>query len=234
MISDASPLDADPTAPSPRFTRRSLLAGLGCGAAALTIARTGGSVGAVAGQLNDAGAALAPARRIPPTTTTTTSPPVSTIPAGDGEIPFPILVGADDSCYVGRNFGAPRGCCRSHEGLDLMADQGLAVVAVADGTLTKKYEDSGLNYGAGNGWTLTDETNDVVYKFFHLDSHADGLEEGDEVTVGQVLGYIGETGTSGANSTLDNFHLHFEYRPGNIPMDPFDLLVRAPHVRFTS
>ena len=175
---------------SPRFTRRSLLAGLGVGVAAVAVAKTGGSVGAVAGELNEPGRALAPAERVPPTTTTTTTTtvpdPTSSVPPIDGQIPFPIVVGEDDTCYVGDNFGACRsGCSRSHEGVDMMADQGLEVIAVADGILTKKYEDSGSCGGAGNGWTLTDEENDIVYKFFHLDSHAEDLEVGDTVTVGQ-------------------------------------------------
>ncbi len=116
-----------------------------------------------------------------------------------------------------------------------MADQGLEVIAVADGTLTKIYVDTGSCGGAGNGWTLTDEANDVIYKFFHLDSHAEGLEVGDTVTVGQVIGYIGETGTSGVCSDeYNNYHLHFEYRPGDTARDSFGLLERPDYVRFAS
>lgn len=223
---------------APGLTRRSLLAGFGVAAAVGVLAKTGGSVGAVAGQLDEPGQALAPAQRVPSTTTTTTTEPQSTssVPPVDGQIPFPIVVGEDDTCYVGDNFGACRsGCSRSHEGVDMMADQGLDVIAVANGTLTKRYEDSGSCGGAGNGWTLTDEENDVVYKFFHLDSHAEGLEEGDTVTVGQVIGYIGETGTSGVCSEqYSNYHLHFEYRPGDVARDSFGLLERPEHVSFAS
>lgn len=221
---------------APRISRRALIAGLGFGAASIAVVKTSGSVGAVAGQVEGAGQALAQAQRVTTTTTTTTVAPTTTgTPPQAGEIPFPIVVGADDDCFVGDNFGACRaGCSRSHEGVDIMADQGLEVIAVADGVLTKRYEDSGACGGAGNGWTLTDEANDVVYKFFHLDSHAEGLEVGDEVTVGQVIGYIGETGTSGVCNSFDNFHLHFEYRPGDVARDSFDLLERPEHVRFAS
>ena len=232
MTIDATPLDpTESSVRAPRFSRRSMLAGLGVGAAALTVLKTGESVGAIAGQLNEPGQALASAERVTTTTTTTTS-----VPPSDGEIPFPIIVGEDDSCYVGDNFGACRSnCTRSHEGVDIMADQGLEVIAVADGTLTNRYDDSGSCGGAGNGWTLTDEANDVVYKFFHLDSHAEGLEVGDTVTVGQVIGYVGETGTSGVCSDqFNNYHLHFEYRPGNVARDSFDLLERPETVRFAT
>ncbi len=237
MTTDSStPDQATPGPPPARFARRSLFVGFGLSAAAFAVARAGDSVAAVAGQLNEPGEALAPARRVsPPTSSTTSTVPTPTTPPATREIRFPLVVADGDDCYVGRNFGACRsGCTRSHEGLDIMADQGLEVIAVVDGELTKKYVDTGSTSGAGNGWTLTDEVGGVTYKFFHLDSHAEGLQEGDMVTAGQVLGYVGETGTSGANSSLDNFHLHFEYRPNNVPTDPFDLLDRPSFVRFSS
>lgn len=247
-------MTTDSTTPDPvgpdqgaaRFGRRSLLVGLGLGAAAFTVVKAGGSVGAVAGQLNEPGEALAPAHRVSPPTSSTTSTvpnssvptvtvPNSSVPAVERAIRFPIIVGEDDTCYVGRNFGACRdNCTRSHEGLDIMADRGLEVIAVVDGELTNQYVDTGQTWGAGNGWTLTDAANGIIYKYFHLDAHAEGLQMGDTVTAGQVLGYVGETGTSGANSSLDNFHLHFEYRPNDIPTDPFDLLDRPSYVRFSS
>jgi murein DD-endopeptidase MepM/ murein hydrolase activator NlpD len=243
MTIDATPFDPTSSTPrAPRLSRRSMLAGLGVGGALLTVLRTGESAGAIAGQLNGPGQALASAQRIPPTTTTTTTT-TTTVPDGevdqpsDGQIRFPIIVGEDDTCYVGDNFGACRsGCSRSHEGVDIMADQGLEVIAVVDGTLTKKYvNEEGSCGGAGNGWTLTDGDNDVVYKFFHLDAHAEGLEVGDTVTAGQVIGYIGETGTSGVCSEqFNNYHLHFEYRPGDVARDSFDLLARPEHVNFSS
>lgn len=237
MTIDAAPLDpTDPSFRASKISRRSLIAGLGFGAAAIAVAKTGHAAGAVAGQLDGPGEALAPAQRVTTTTTTTTVPTSTTsvVPI-EGEIPFPIIVGEDDSCYVLKNFGDCRSnCSRRHEGVDIMADRGLEVVAVADGTLTKIYEDSGLQYGAGNGWTLTDEVNGIVYKYFHLDSHAEGLEVDDTVTAGQVIGYIGETGTTGANSEQENFHLHFEYRPNDVASDSFDLLARPEFVVFGS
>ena len=91
--------------------------------------------------------------------------------------------------------------------------------------------DRGLTYGAGHGWTLYDETTDVTYKYFHMGSHAEGLAEGDIVQQGSVIGTVGNTGTSGANSD-SNYHLHFEYRPGNVAQDPRPLLVRHPNCTF--
>ena len=113
-----------------------------------------------------------------------------------------------------------------------MGSHGADLFAVASGRLTKKYEATpGRTSGAGNGWTLYDEANDVYYKYFHMETHAPGLAEGDWVEFGQVIGTVGNTGTSGANSDT-NFHLHFEYRPHNVAQDPRPLLVRPDNWTF--
>lgn len=182
--------------------------------------------------LSEPGTALAPAVRVPPPTTTTpTAPPTTLVEVPDGSVRFPIVVGENDYCWVANNFGDCRGngCSRLHEGVDIMADQGLAVIAPVSGRLQKRYEDWGLLYGAGHGWTLVDDKADVHYRFFHLDRHEDGLEVDDEVEEGQIIGYVGNTGTSGADSDT-NYHLHFEYRPGNSAVDSYPILHRSEHV----
>ncbi len=182
-------------------------------------------------EFNVSGEALEPAVRVPPPSTTTTT---TTTPApSDGQIMFPIVVGPDDYCWVSNSFGDCRGlgCSRSHEGVDIMADRGLPVRAPVAGRLTKLYVDSGSSSGAGNGWTLLSDDGEITYKFFHLERHEDGLELDDEVEAGQIIGYVGNTGTSGVSSGT-NHHLHFEYRPNNVAADSFDLLVRDPNASF--
>jgi murein DD-endopeptidase MepM/ murein hydrolase activator NlpD len=152
-----------------------------------------------------------------------------------GEILFPIIVGPEDYCYVSNSFGDCRGsdCSRSHEGVDIMADQGLPIRATVSGRLTYRYVDSGQTTGAGNGWTLFDDSTNTWWKFFHMGSHAEGLEVGDQVVQGDVIGYVGNTGTSGA-PTGTNHHLHLEYRPNDVATNPFDRLQRPPYVTFES
>ncbi len=89
---------------------------------------------------------------------------------------------------------------------------------MAAGILTKRYTNTGT---AGWGWTLHDESTDTTYKYFHLAEDAVGLVEGSSVSVGQELGFVGNSGTAGVN----NFHLHFEVRPNNVAVDPLPLLV---------
>jgi murein DD-endopeptidase MepM/ murein hydrolase activator NlpD len=154
-------------------------------------------------------------------------------PPAPGEILFPIMVGPDDYCYASDSFGDCRGsgCSRSHEGVDIMADEGLPIRATVDGRLTKRYVDSGKTSGAGHGWTLYDESTDTTFKYFHMGSHEEGLEVGDEVQQGQTIGYVGNTGTSGV-PTGTNHHLHLEYRPNNVAANSFPLLQRDPDVIF--
>jgi murein DD-endopeptidase MepM/ murein hydrolase activator NlpD len=225
------------------ISRRRVLGALGaaCGLGVFALVRDSVAAQTRASEFNNPGEALEPAVRIPPPTTTIptvdttdTTDTTSTVPEiPDGQIMFPIVVGVDDFCFVSDSFGECRGsgCSRSHEGVDIMADLGLPVRAPVAGRLTKRYVDSGAQTGAGNGWTLQDDDGDVIYRFFHLDRHEDGLDVDDDVEAGQIIGYVGNTGTSGITSGT-NHHLHFEYRPNNVATDSFDLLVREPTVSF--
>lgn len=140
-------------------------------------------------------------------------------PPPPGKIIFP--VDAAVGCAVfWDSFGQQRGGgTRKHEGTDIMGSGGRAVYAVADGVLTKRYVDSGLTSGAGNGWTLDAESGDIRYKYFHMTDDTAGRVEGEHVVVGDVIGYVGDTGTIDGN-----FHLHFEYRPGDVAVNPVSSL----------
>jgi murein DD-endopeptidase MepM/ murein hydrolase activator NlpD len=230
-VSDRSPHDivAVESRSGQMSRRRLLAAGLGAAAGLFAVERAvaalpNGRIVTAAGSLQANN--LAPAERIPPSTTTTALPPVP-----DGQIMFP--VDAQESCWVSDNFGDCRGsgCSRSHEGLDISGSRGADIYAVVTGRLRNQYVDHGLTYGAGNGWTLEDEENNITYKYFHMATLAEGLTVGDIVTQGDVIGTVGNTGTSGANSD-SNYHLHFEYRPNNVAQDPLPLLARPDNCTF--
>jgi murein DD-endopeptidase MepM/ murein hydrolase activator NlpD len=122
------------------------------------------------------------------------------------------------------NFGDTRGrCCGYyHQGVDIMADVNTPQLAAADGVLTKRYS------GSFFGWTLTGDDG-VAYKYFHNTPDDAGWSEGDRVEQGDVIGFVGDSGTSAGN-----YHLHFEYRPDDVPADPFHKLQQVPGATFQS
>jgi len=57
----------------------------------------------------------------------------------------------------------------------------------------------------------------VVTRYAHLDAIAPGIEVGTPVEQGQVIGYVGNTGTPEEVTAPDTeFHLHFEIRVGDV------------------
>jgi hypothetical protein len=143
-------------------------------------------------------------------------------PLMSGGLLFPIA--PTPMCEFLNNYREPSR--PNHVGTDIGAQgpipeenyPGQDVYAVEDGTLYDQWLDEGA---AGFGWGLISDT-DVRYRYFHLASFAPGLEVGDRVSRGQLLGYVGDTG----NATEGGWHLHFEVRPGPgyAPVDPAPLL----------
>lgn len=109
------------------------------------------------------------------------------------------------------DFGAQRtyGYKRRHLGHDLMAATGTPVVAIESGTV----EAMGWNqYG---GWRIGIRSHDKkrYYYYAHLRQNrpfAEGLQEGMEVTAGDVIGYVGHTGYSTKENVnnIEVSHLH--------------------------
>ena len=111
---------------------------------------------------------------------------------------------------VTSGFGTRWG--RAHEGVDFAAPEGTPLYAVGSGEVTF----TGWSSGYGNKIELTlDDGTEVHYA--HLSSI--DVEEGEEVTTGEFLGEVGNTGRS------TGAHLHFEVRPGGEdPIDPIPWL----------
>jgi murein DD-endopeptidase MepM/ murein hydrolase activator NlpD len=90
---------------------------------------------------------------------------------------------------------------RPHEAIDIMSPRGTPVVATEDGRIAK------LFWSKAGGHTIYqfDPAERYVYYYAHLDRYADGLAEGQTVTRGQTIGFVGSTG----NAKADAPHLHF-------------------------
>jgi murein DD-endopeptidase MepM/ murein hydrolase activator NlpD len=123
-----------------------------------------------------------------------------------------------------RSYHDSRSGQREHEAIDILAPRNTPIVAVEDGTIAKLF-----NSKAG-GITVYqfDPGQQYSYYYAHLERYADGLKEGDHVSRGQVLGYVGTSG----NAPKDTPHLHFAvYRLTaerhwweGTPIDPYDIL----------
>ncbi|WP_425489347.1 M23 family metallopeptidase [Cognatilysobacter bugurensis] len=121
-------------------------------------------------------------------------------------------------------FGDSRGTDRVHEALDILAPAGTPVVAVADGPVAKLFDSK------AGGLTIYqfDPTGTYSYYYAHLQSYAPGLEEGQVLQRGQVIGYVGSTGN--ADPTAPHLHFAvFELGPekqwhDGTPVNPYPLM----------
>jgi peptidoglycan LD-endopeptidase LytH len=127
-------------------------------------------------------------------------------------LPFPVVGGEASS--IRSLFGASRDAGRrNHEGVDIFVGRLTPVLAVASGSAMPGHDALGGN----TVWLNTPGTS---YYYAHLDRVA--VSDQQRVKVGDVLGYVGNSGNaSGVPS-----HLHFGvYRWGREPVDPLPLLL---------
>ncbi|MBL8773795.1 MAG: M23 family metallopeptidase [Phenylobacterium sp.] len=109
------------------------------------------------------------------------------------------------------------GSGRLHEGVDISADAGVAVVAVADGVVTE----AGTKGGYGR-FVAVRHTAGLTTYYAHLGAIGSDVKPGVQVEAGQPIGKIGSTGVSTGP------HLHFEIRdPDGKPLNPAMFLGRA-------
>lgn len=123
------------------------------------------------------------------------------------------------------DWGAPRGQ-GGHEGTDIMADRNTPLVAVDDATVARVAR---TESGLGGIYIWLRRADGVQYYYAHLQSVAGGLEAGSRVSVGQIVGAVGNSGDARNGPT----HLHFEIRNGWTPTNPYPhLLAVDPAARY--
>lgn len=99
-----------------------------------------------------------------------------------------------------------------HEGIDIIAEAGRAVLAVGDGVVI--YAGSGVR-GYGNMLIVRHQDN-LVSVYAH--NRVNLVTEGTAVRRGEQIAEVGRSG----NATTD--HLHFELRQAEVPIDPLTRL----------
>jgi murein DD-endopeptidase MepM/ murein hydrolase activator NlpD len=121
-------------------------------------------------------------------------------------------------------FNEARAAGRRHEALDILAPRNTPVLAVEDGTVAKLF----LSKPGGITIYQYDPTRAYAYYYAHLARYADGLNNGDMLRRGEVIGYVGTTG----NAPPDTPHLHFAiFKLANpkrwwegVAIDPYPIL----------
>ena len=101
---------------------------------------------------------------------------------------------------------------RPHHGVDYAAPKGTPVRAVADGVVVFK----GWNGGGGNTLKIK-HANNMMTGYLHLSGFAKGIVKGKRVSQGEVIGYVGSTGTSTGP------HLDYRVWKGGTPINPLNI-----------
>lgn len=158
----------------------------------------------------DAAPVLAPPRDPLPAVATSASSSApalaATVPqraSGSAPAPEPLLipVAGVTAAQLSDTFSDARGAGRGHDAIDIMAASGTPVVAVSEGTIAKLF----LSEAGGLTIYQFDAASELAYYYAHLERYADGLEEGQAVARGQLIGYVGYSGNANPSAP----HLHF-------------------------
>jgi murein DD-endopeptidase MepM/ murein hydrolase activator NlpD len=98
-----------------------------------------------------------------------------------------------------------------HPGIDIAADIGTPVHATTDGTVIVLGDESG--YGR---FVMVNNGHGIATVFAHLSGVA--VAEGERVRIGEILGYVGNTGRSTGP------HLLYEVRINGTPVNPYPFM----------
>ena len=109
------------------------------------------------------------------------------------------------------------GQVRAHTGVDYAAPTGTPVMSIGDGTVT-----SIGNEGAGGNTVRIRHNSVYSTAYLHLSRYAAGLKVGQRVSQGEVIGYVGMTGTATGP------HLDFRVWMNGTPINP--LTMESPSV----
>lgn len=105
-----------------------------------------------------------------------------------------------------------------HEGIDLVAPAGTPVYAAADGVIV-----GAAPNGRYGNWVRIDHGSKLTTVYGHLMAFAPGIEPGETVVRGELIGFVGSTGRS------TGAHLHFEVLDGGKPTNP----ITHPEIKAT-
>ena len=150
---------------------------------------------------------------VPPTTTAppTTKPTATTKPSGGGQSGEETVTGGitwlKPTTYsrVSSPFGwrvhPVYGDWRFHNGIDLSAEQGTPIIATRSGVVTVATWHDASGY-----YVYVNHQDGFISKYLHMTHYI--VDPGDYVEAGDIIGYVGSTGTS----TGPHLHFTIEYK----------------------
>lgn len=149
---------------------------------------------------------------------------------GEIELTFPQEI---DATHFSDTWRAPRSGGRQHRGNDLMAPKMTEVYVAADGVVTRVVES-----GRAGRYVVIAHDDGWESYYMHLNNDlpdtnsgrapwfltvAFGIYEGSEVTAGQLLGWVGDSGNAEGGAS----HTHFELHRHGRAVNPYPYLVAA-------
>lgn len=113
-------------------------------------------------------------------------------------------------------FSSTLGEWRLHTGIDITAEVGTEVRAIADGKVSRVY-----NHPLHGKTVEIVHSGDVVSVYSNLAAENLAVKEGDSVRSGTKIGVIGDTSVA---ELADEPHLHFEVKLKGVSVNPLDYI----------
>lgn len=102
---------------------------------------------------------------------------------------------------------------RPHHGVDYAAPTGTPIMSIGDGTVITR----GWDKGGGGNYIKVKHNATYTTVYMHMSKFASGINVGTHVKQGQVIGYVGATGTATGP------HLDFRVYKNGTPINPLSM-----------
>lgn len=106
---------------------------------------------------------------------------------------------------------------RAHKGTDYAAPRGTPIRATSDGQVTR----ASRNGSFGN-LVIIKHAGGFETKYAHLSKYANAIKRGKRVRQGDIIGYVGTTGSATGP------HLHYEFLMGGVHQNPRTIIDKLP------
>jgi murein DD-endopeptidase MepM/ murein hydrolase activator NlpD len=109
---------------------------------------------------------------------------------------------------------------RAHKGTDYAAPRGTPIRATSNGQVTR----ASRNGSFGN-LVIVKHAGGFETKYAHLSKYANGVKKGKRVRQGDIIGYVGTTGSATGP------HLHYEFLMGGVHQNPRTIIDKLPKAK---